>query len=520
MSPFRSKRWFISCSLFNYLGFCAVIAIPTLALATEEIPTQRSGDGEPVLINSDWSDKVSPVAKDEVSRDAVTKLLVGLDCGSDKNDFDKAECVSQIVKHIGRISDGNIKVTKTFNAFSMAAVELVGLNNLKALARQEKVAWIYENRRYQPGVLQSLPLIKQPDAQSKRFTGVSRAVAVIDSGVNYTHADFGSCLRADDSCKVKVALDFDSDPNDRDGDDNGHGTNVAAIVARVAPGASILALDVWSSNKGTKGGFYLYDIVNALEWVYNNQHKYNIVAVNLSLGSNDIGVRNHGCYSSLNEHRSPPSALAWPISALRNDKKVLTVVASGNEGKTGQMSDPACDVDAVSVGAVYDAAFPAICNSYPSLCTSSGTFNNQATYLNQVKWGPGMGPIHNWGTCTDTNITVDMVPCMVNVDPNLTLLAPGAAISAGGVTMSGTSQAAPHVSGAIAVLSEAFPLYSPTQLVDRLKSTGKPIRVNRLGVDIPRLDLGKAVEGAVPPSAPPSTPPAAYLIPILNMLLQ
>lgn len=59
----------------------------------------------------------------------------------------------------------------------------------------------------------------------------------------------------------------------------------------------------------------------------------------------------------------------------------------------------------------------------------------------------------------------------------MTLLAPGAMITAGGYTMGGTSQATPHVAGAIALLraNSVSPTESIDQTISRLKATGKPI---------------------------------------------
>jgi subtilisin family serine protease len=56
--------------------------------------------------------------------------------------------------------------------------------------------------------------------------------------------------------------------------------------------------------------------------------------------------------------------------------------------------------------------------------------------------------------------------------PLLTILAPGAYITAAGITLSGTSQATPFVSAAIAILRTQFPTYTMAQIVNQLTSTG------------------------------------------------
>ena len=79
-------------------------------------------------------------------------------------------------------------------------------------------------------------------------------------------------------CRVVAVADFA--PQDNKLDDDGHGTNVAAIVGGVAPGTDLIGLDVFRSN----GYAYTSEVVAAIDWVIENQAEYNIVALNMSLG--------------------------------------------------------------------------------------------------------------------------------------------------------------------------------------------------------------------------------------------
>jgi subtilisin family serine protease len=282
---------------------------------------------------------------------------------------------------------------------------------------------------------QSLPQIHQPAAAAAGSLGQGTAVAVLDTGVDYTRADFGSCSAPGaPGCRVAYAQDFAT--SDGALDANGHGTNVAAIVAGVAPGAAILALDVFD-------GAYAYssDILAAIDWCVRNQATYNIVALNMSLGS---GGSTTTCGSDV---------FAGAVRTARA-AGILTAAASGNNGYTNRISTPACTPDAVSVGAVYDSS---------------------------------MGGI-SYSACTDASTAADKVTCFSNSASFLTVLAPGALITAGGYTMAGTSQASPHVAGAVAVYRSAAPTATPDQVVAFLRS-GPAVTDPRNGIAIPRIDL-------------------------------
>lgn len=134
---------------------------------------------------------------------------------------------------------------------------------------------------------QSGPLIGLPAVtQNFPYTGAGYTVAIIDSGIDYNHVALGGGWGK----RVIGGYDFvnhDSDPMD----DNGHGTHVAGIVgssngsyAGLAPGVNFVALKVLNaSGAGTFGA-----VEDALDWVLDHRLQYNIVAVNLSIGVDNL----------------------------------------------------------------------------------------------------------------------------------------------------------------------------------------------------------------------------------------
>jgi subtilisin family serine protease len=304
----------------------------------------------------------------------------------------------------------------------------------------------------------NLALINQPQAATAGKLGAGATVAVLDTGTDFKRAPFNCAAAGDAGCKVVYAGDFA--PEDNNPDANGHGTNVSGIVLSVAPGAQIAALDVFNGDSG-----WTSDIMKAINWTIQNKAKYNIVAINLSLGGG----------SFMNSCATDPLAIAVDSAKIAG---ILSAVASGNGGLSNAVSSPACAPSAVSVGAVH------------------------AANLGGLKW-----PI-----CADATTAADKVACFSNSVPFLTILAPGVMINAAGITMTGTSQAAPHVAGAIAVLRSAFPAETPDAIVKRMTSTGVAVKDLRNNVTTPRLDLLAALGATAEKPAAPTPGPTGKLI--------
>ena len=323
----------------------------------------------------------------------------------------------------------------------------------KFLLRPEVKA-VYEDKPVFPHLAYSLPLIGQPSAAAAGFSGSGQTVLVIDTGINYKLPDFGSCSANRQGvlpgCRVVAAVDVNGAPNLVTTAAN-HGTNVAGIVAGVAPGAKIASFNALPGGSGTD-----FMVIAGINWGIANKNIYGISTINMSLG--DSVNYSAPCASSAT------NPYVTPIATARS-AGILAVASSGNNAYADGISSPACTPGVVSVGAVYDT-------------TWSGPFT----------WSSG---------CTDSTNGPDRIPCFSNSASFLTMLAPGAFITAAGIQMAGTSQASPHVAGAAAVLQAAFPAETLDQIVTRMTVTGEKITDSRNGVTFPRLNLLAAVS---PPS--------------------
>lgn len=341
----------------------------------------------------------------------------------------------------------NLLVLRDYSHLPQFALRLHNLSELTALLQQPQVAAVYEDMTLHMHLAQSAPLLRQPQTLTLGQGGTGTTVAVLDTGVDYTRSAFGNCTApgVPSNCKVVYAQDFS--PDDGSLDDNGHGSNVAAIVTGIATDTRIAALDVFDGS-----GASAIDIIDAINWGIANQATYHIAAINMSLGG---GLYTSPCTSfGSNPFRTP-------INNARS-AGIMSVASSGNDGATTSIAIPACTPEAVSVGAVYDA---------------------------------NVGGI-SYSGCTDASTAADQVACFSNSAGFLTLLAPGALITAAGATYAGTSQAAPHVSGSVAVLRAAYPGESVDATQTRLSTHGIAITDPRNNVTTRRLDLLSAV-GAV-----------------------
>lgn len=251
------------------------------------------------------------------------------------------------------------------------------------------------------------------------MTGAGYTLAVVDTGVDYTHPAL--------SGRYVGGYDFvnnDADPQD----DHGHGTHCAGIsvgdhasYGGMAPGANYVALKVLNS-----GGSGLWSYTqNALDWLIANHAAHNIVSVNVSLGG--------GLYTT------PVDGFLHSRLQTLKDAGVFVACAAGNDyynEQSGGLTYPAADIAAVSVGSTW------------------------TTNFGQFVWGGG---------AIDYTGGLDRLVSHGQRDENLDILAPGAWIRSAAynwedgnpdwVDMGGTSMATPHIAGMALLVRQAIEHY-------------------------------------------------------------
>ncbi|HEX2143643.1 MAG TPA: S8 family serine peptidase [Glycomyces sp.] len=209
-----------------------------------------------------------------------------------------------------------------------------------------------------PELAQAIATTRADKAHERGITGEGVKVAVIDTGIDYTHPDLGGCFGP--GCRVTTGTDFVGDdfssddpersepvPDEDPVDCAGHGTHVAGIVGAdgkvtgVAPGVEFGAYKVF----GCEGSTSAEVIMQALEAALVDD----MDVVNLSLGQ----------------------SFQWPgyptaVAADRLTDEGVTVVASmGNDGEAGVYSGsaPGIGEDVIGVASTdnpqqrMDAAF-------------------------------------------------------------------------------------------------------------------------------------------------------------------
>lgn len=291
--------------------------------------------------------------------------------------------------------------------------------------------------------------------------GTNIPVAIVDSGIDYTHPDLAS--------KFIGGWDFVNDDGDPM-DDHGHGTHVAGIIAAamsnptgdpaadegvvgVAPNAVILSYKVC----GPDGSCDDFAIAQAIDRAVTDGAR----VINMSLGGTD--------YSQ---------AMFDSVQAAWNAGLVI-VAAAGNNGVTTPFY-PAAFPHVVSVGAFDEDDLRA---SFSNYSTDDNDWVDLAAPGNVI-----MSSYPIW-QCGAIGTTPGDIGCYN--------------------WLSGTSMAAPHVSGAAALVWSRSDVFTNQQVVDILENSADPVGVSPTRLDSWTRHGGLNIYNAMTYSLTPNAKPIA-----------
>jgi Subtilase family/Peptidase inhibitor I9 len=329
--------------------------------------------------------------------------------------------------------DGELKLVYRHTIEGYSAV--LSKDAVQALRQNPKVKYVSPDYRLEAfsqtiptGIQRTFDTENEAADIDGEDTRVDVDVAVIDTGIDYTHPDLNvykrtNCVPAGEEEEKEECVDN----NGTDG--NGHGTHVAGTIGAldngegvvgIAPGARLWAVRVLNN----EGAGSLSWIVAGIDWV--TAHSAEIEVANMSLGCS--------CFVD------GPMEEAIKASVAAG---VVYVVAAGNDASNALFTSPAHNPDVISVSALADY---------------DGKTGAKATPLAQTEPRCEHGAVAKWehygaddelATFSNYGATIAAPGvCVLS-----TLPTGGSELGTGYGYLSGTSMASPHVAGAAALLA-------------------------------------------------------------------
>ena len=289
-------------------------------------------------------------------------------------------------------------------------------------------------------------------------TGRGVGVAVLDSGIDGTHPDIhfpehtkqnvkilgDQHVFADQTFTVENVPDTDTT--------TGHGTHIAGIVAGdgtassgyykgVAPGADLIGV-------GSADGLDMLTALAGYDWVLQHKDTYHIRVINNSWADDTITY--------------DPNDPLNQASLVAHDAGITVVFAAGNDSHTGanvfnRYAWPSWVISTGGgdkLGQLGDYSSGGDAIHHPTVI-SPGSFIASARALT--------------GVVTDANSTpLDLT------DPNAPRVVPAQWTQYYTVAL-GTSMAAPHLAGTVALMLEANPALTPDQIAQLIASSATPM---------------------------------------------
>lgn len=268
--------------------------------------------------------------------------------------------------------------------------------------------------------------------------GAGVTAYIMDTGVRTAHAEF----------QGRASVGFDAIGDGWNGEDcstSGHGTHVAGTVGGatygVAKAVKLVSVRVLSCENGGS----VSQIIAGVEWI--TRHAARPAVVNMSLGGQESAA----------EELAIKNSIASGITY---------VVAAGNDNRDACSASPAGLAEAITVGA-------------------SNPVDERARVWQDTPTSPVYGS--NYGSCLDLFAPGESIKSAHNATDNAT------------VVLRGTSMAAPHVAGAVALLLGQSPNLTPTQVTTTVlgQATAGVLSPTGLGAGSPN----RLLHTAPPPRA-------------------
>ncbi|GAB6899762.1 S8 family peptidase [Kineosporia succinea] len=351
---------------------------------------------------------------------------------------------SLVASAVERGKDAGADVHSQFtDALQGYSATLTG-DELKDIREDPAVDYVAVNQRYsstatsgtQKDAEWGLDRIDQHSSKlngSYYYTNTGKGVTayVVDTGIRSTHTDFSTTLSgAKGKSRVSGGTSTLGGSDTSTEDCEGHGTHVAGTIGGttygVAKEVSLVPVRVLDCEGGSTSSI----VANGLDWIAKHHKSGTPAVANLSL---------------TNEGGADP-VVEGAVKKLIADG-VTVVIAAGNGDASGN-GIPACDVSPSDVKA-------AIVVGASTKTDKKATFSNYGDCVDV--YAPGLSIKSTWST-GDTRTA----------------------------TLSGTSMATPHVTGAVALYLQNHPKATPKQVQDAIVGTAGENMITKVSTKWPR----------------------------------
>ena len=374
-----------------------------------------------------------------INRKIDTELKKILTLGNDEKEVKCLIYVSSFNTNVKNLEDFGIKIEEKF-PFINAISAKVPVELINKLSMKSYVEYISSQSK-----VEALMNIARKVLKVENITGGNEVtIAYIDTGIA-PHADFKLVRN-----RIIKFVDLINEKTNAY-DDNGHGTFVAGVGSGngalsggkyrgIAPNSNIVsikALDKHGEANATK-------ILEAMQWVYDNNLEYNIKVVCMSFGSEPLGF---------NDPIMKGAEALWR-------KGIVIVSAAGNSGPDYQtIKSPGISPRIITVGGMNDNRFD---EEYKEEFFEIAKFSSRGPAFNKFK--------------------PDIVAPSVDIN--------SCSNKEGYTKLSGTSVATPMIAGLCALAYEKNKYLKPDQIKQALLASSNGITYNRNleGYGLPNLE--------------------------------